>query len=150
MKGSKHISIILVIMLVVFSAMSQKQGKVVTVVNYANGNIKMKSTVKPKKTGRLVYRHDRTYYRSGQLKSTVTTVYRDPANSAIEKDPGRRFSLIKKKVYKEYYEDGTLKETGSLHMGAGKIKVYDENGKLTQVRTIQHFVPIKIKDVLKE
>ena len=118
--------------------------------NFDNGNIKLKITERHALIGKYLHRKEFHYYENGKLESKEQIIYRKPVEKDDATDPGKKFSLIKKKHYKIYTPTGILVEKASLHFGAGKTKEYDSLGKLARIKNMEHFVPIETIEVSKK
>jgi antitoxin component YwqK of YwqJK toxin-antitoxin module len=95
----------------------------------------------------IIIQTDKEYYKNGNLKSSTLTKYKNPDKGNTEIDPSKKLSLILYKKEKEYYENGKIKSEAALKKGDGEIKEYNENGKLTTIKTIRHFVPAGTKKI---
>jgi antitoxin component YwqK of YwqJK toxin-antitoxin module len=118
-----------------------------TKVLYSAGNIKTETKKVFYHKTDIIIQTDKEYYKNGNLKSSTLTKYKNPDKGNTEIDPSKKLSLILYKKEKEYYENGKIKSEAALKKGDGEIKEYNENGKLTTIKTIRHFVPAGTKKI---
>lgn len=122
----------------------RREGK--SLMYYENGTPMMSMTYK----GGIPCDTTQSWYEDGQLKSwEVITPGKDYVDIAtLYYKNGNKQYEVRPTYYKQWYENGKIREEGSLinNVKTGKIKYYSEAGKLVKIEWYENGEIVKTKE----